>query len=73
MGCISTHTARLGGTLKAGTARLGGTLRISVSQVCTVDISGPYVRASPECVWLTDDDLREAYVAVESNRTWTAG
>ena len=73
MGCISVHTERVGGTLRVCTVRTGGTLRVSVSVVCTADIEEGYVRTGSQCVWLTEDNLWEAAVAVESNRQWTAG
>lgn len=81
MGCIATHTTRQGGnlrteatrqggTLGVSTARQGGTLNISVSLVCSVNLQEPYIRVSPEYVWLTESNLWTAVMQVEANRPW---
>ena len=72
MGCIATKTRREGGDLRTETGRQGGTLNISVSLVCTVNLQKPYLRVEPEYVWLTESNLWEAIVGVETNRAWVA-
>lgn len=70
MGCISTHTTRQGGDLRTEATRQGGTLDISVSLVCSVNLQEPYIRVSPDFVWLTESNLWTAVMQVESNRPW---
>lgn len=72
MGCIATKTERQGGDLRTAAAREGGELNISVSLVCTVNLQAPYLRVEPEYVWLTESNLWEAIVSVETNRAWKA-
>ena len=82
MGCITTHTTRIGG-IRTETRRLegglnpvihreGGTLRITASLVCTVNNRKGYVRVEPEYIWLTESNLYSAIVNVESNVSWKA-
>ena len=82
MGCITTHTTRIGG-IRTETRRLegglnpvvsreGGTLRILASLICTVNNRKGYVRIEPEYIWLTESNLYSAIVNVESNVSWKA-
>ena len=82
MGCITTHTTRIGG-IRTETHRLGGrlhpvihreggTLRISASLICTVNNRKGYVRVEPQYIWLTESNLYSAIVNVESNVSWKA-
>lgn len=81
MGCITTHTTRQGGDLRTeatrqggalgvSVAREGGALGIRVSLVCSVNLQEPYIRVSPDYVWLTESNLWTAVMQVESNRPW---
>ena len=70
MGCIATHTTRQGGDLQTEATRQGGTLGIRVSLVCSVNLQEPYIRVEPEYVWLTESNLWQAVMQVESNRAW---
>lgn len=82
MGCIATHTTRiggfrtetgrLGGNLSTRFQREGGTLLVSVSLVCSVNNANGYVRVEPEYIWLTESNLFSAIVNVESNTGWKA-
>ena len=70
MGCIQTYTTRQGGDLRTEATRQGGALDISVSLVCSVNLQEPYIRVSPDFVWLTESNLWTAVMQVESNRPW---
>lgn len=81
MGCITTHTTRQGGDLRTEATRQGGTLGVSVAReggsldirlslVCSVNLQEPYIRVSPDFVWLTESNLWQAVMQVESNRPW---
>ena len=83
MGCIATHTTRQGGDLRTEATRQGGALGISVAReggalgirvslVCTVNLQKPFLRVEPEYVWLTESNLWQAVVGVETNRAWKA-
>ena len=81
MGCIATHTTRQGGDLQTEATRQGGALGISVAReggalgirvslVCSVNLQEPYIRVSPDYVWLTESNLWTAVMQVEANRPW---
>ena len=81
MGCRATHTTRQGGDLRTeatrqggalgvSVAREGGALGIRVSLVCSVNLQEPYIRVSPDFVWLTESNLWTAVMQVEANRPW---
>ncbi len=83
MGCITTHTTRIGGIwtttclvqtgdvakdgIRTSSRRIGGSLSFTVSLVCTV--GKPYLRVTPtEMVWVTEE--MPASYRVESNTNW---
>lgn len=68
MGCIQTYTTRQGGDLRTEATRQGGALGVSL--VCSVNLQEPYIRVSPDFVWLTESNLWTAVMQVESNRPW---
>lgn len=75
MGCLSVEFSRVGG-LSATCERVGGMaatasrigdMNCRFSIVCSTGIMPPYLRISPEILWIWTDP---AYNDVYSNTTW---